>query len=146
MSRGELSAVQAKRLKGVLHRVWAHVPFYRRIWKDRGFSPEEVKGLEDITKIPFIFKKDIADSMVQFPPFGDYQGDFPAARIQASTGSTGKPKPIFHTLNDWDNITSLWARRLRAQGVGPKDIVQIAFGSLPNRLRAFDKKVFLLQR
>jgi phenylacetate-CoA ligase len=127
MSRDELVASQEKRLKALLNRAWDHVPFYRRIWKDHGFSPEQVKSVDDIIKIPFISKKDIADSMAQYPPFGDYQGDFHAVRIQASTGSTGKPKPIFHTIDDWDNITSLWARRLRAQGIGLKDIVQIAF-------------------
>ncbi|MGD9577434.1 MAG: phenylacetate--CoA ligase family protein [Syntrophorhabdus sp.] len=127
VSRDELMAIQEKRLKALLKRAWDHIPFYQRIWKERGFSPEQVKNVDDIIKIPFISKKDIADSMAQYPPFGDYQGDFPAVRIQASTGSTGKPKPIFHTLNDWDNITSLWARRLHAQGVTPKDMVQIAF-------------------
>lgn len=127
LSRDELVAIQEKRFKALLNRAWEHVPFYRRIWKEHGFSPEEVKNVDDIVKVPFISKKDIVDSLAQYPPFGDYQGDFPAVRIQASTGSTGKPKPIFHTLNDWDNITSLWARRLRAQGIGVGDMVQIAF-------------------
>ncbi|OPY79112.1 MAG: Phenylacetate-coenzyme A ligase [Syntrophorhabdus sp. PtaU1.Bin153] len=127
MSRDDILKFQQKRLKALLNRAWEHVPFYRRIWKEHGFSPDQVKSVEDIIKVPFITKKDIADSMVQFPPFGDYQGDFPVIRVQASTGSTGKPKPIFHTRNDWENITSLWARRLSAQGIGSKDIVQIAF-------------------
>lgn len=127
LNRGEFATIQEERLKALLNRAGQHIPFYQRIWKEHGFSPKDVKTVEDIVKVPFVTKKAIADSMAQFPPFGDYQGDFPVVRIQASTGSTGKPKPIFHTLNDWGNITSLWARRLRAQGIGPKDIVQIAF-------------------
>lgn len=127
ISRDRIITLQDKRLTSLLDRAWKHVPFYQRIWKERGFSPDQVRGIEDVAKIPFVTKKDIADSMERFPPFGDYQGDFPAIRAQASTGSTGKPKPIFHTQQDWENIASLWARRLRAQGVGSRDIAQIAF-------------------
>jgi len=127
LSRDELTKIQGDRLRVLVNRAWKHIPFYRRIWKERGFSPEEIRTVEDIVKIPFVTKRDILESIERFPPFGDYQGDFPSIRIQASTGSTGKPKPIFHTRNDWENIASLWARRLYAQGMRPNDIVQIAF-------------------
>lgn len=127
LSRDELANIQGERLKSLLSRAWLHIPFYQRMWKRNGFSPEKVKDLQDVIKIPFVTKKDVAESMEQFPPFGDYQGAFHSIRIQASTGSTGKPKPIFHTRNDWENISTLWARRLRAQGIGSTDIVQIAF-------------------
>jgi phenylacetate-CoA ligase len=126
-SREEILKIQDERLKALLKRAWEHVPFYQQIWKQHGFAPEDVKSVADIVKVPFVTKKDISDSIEQFPPFGDFQGDFHAVRVHTSTGSTGKPKPIFHTQNDWDNIASLWARRLRAQGIGPGDIVQIAF-------------------
>lgn len=127
MSRDELLAVQEERLKALLKRAWEKIPFYRRIWKKDDFSPDDVKGLGDVGRVPFTTKQDIAESIEKFPPFGDYQGDFHTIRVQSSTGSTGKPKPIFHTRNDWDNIANLWARRLRAQGVGPTDVVQISF-------------------
>jgi len=127
LSRDELSKNQEERLIALVHRAWDHIPFYQRIWKKKGFFPDDIKTLEDVAKIPFVTKKDIAESLEQFPPYGDYQGDFSSVRIQASTGSTGKPKPIFHTRNDWGNIASLWARRLHAQGMRPHDVVQIAF-------------------
>jgi len=119
--------MQAERLKLLVQRTYEHVPFYRRIWAAHGFSPSDIRNERDITKIPFITKKDIAENLEQHPPFGDFQGDFRAIRIQGSTGSTGKPKPIFHTRGDWENIARLWARRLHAQGVRTGDIVQIAF-------------------
>ena len=127
IGRDRIIAIQEQRLKDLLIRGWKHVPFYQRIWKQYGFSPDQVKSFDHLDRIPFVTKKDISESMEKFPPFGDYQGDFPAVRVQASTGSTGKPKPIFHTRNDWDNIAALWARRLRAHGIGSQDIVQIAF-------------------
>lgn len=127
LSRDELLSVQEQRLIAQLNRAWERVPFYKRIWKKTGFSPAEIKGIRDISKIPFISKKDLTESFETFRPYGDYQGDFKAIRIQSSTGSTGKPKPMFQTRNDWENIGDLWARRLRAQGVGPSDVVQIGF-------------------
>jgi len=126
-ARRTLGAIQTERLKLLVHRAYEHIPFYRRLWEAHGFSPADIKSVRDVTKIPFVTKKAIAESLEQHPPFGDYQGDFRAVRIQASTGSTGKPKPIFHTRSDWENIALLWARRLRAQGVRAGDIVQIAF-------------------
>jgi phenylacetate-CoA ligase len=126
-ARRTLVAIQTERLKLLVRRAYEHIPFYRHLWETHGFSPADIKSARDVTKIPFVTKKDIAASLEQHPPFGDYQGDFRAVRIQASTGSTGKPKPIFHTRSDWENIALLWARRLRAQGVRAGDIVQIAF-------------------
>ena len=61
------------------------------------------------------------------PPFGDYQGDFAAVRVQASSGTSGNPKPFFFTRNDWDIIGRLWSRRFHAQGVREGDILQIVF-------------------
>jgi phenylacetate-CoA ligase len=110
-----------------VQRAYERIPLYRRLWEAHDFSPSHIKSVRDVTKIPFVTKQDIAESLEQHPPFGDYQGDFRAIRIQGSTGSTGKPKPIFHTRTDWENIALLWARRLRAQGVRTGDIVQIAF-------------------
>ena len=125
--RRRLNALQSERLRLLVQRAYERVPFYRRNWAAQGFSPEAIKSYRDVTKIPFVTKKDIAESLELHPPFGDFQGDFATIRIQGSTGSTGKPKPIFHTRNDWENIARLWARRLHAQGVRPGDIVQIAF-------------------
>src|SRR5208283_5625654 len=87
LSRDELARIQGEGLRMLVRRAWAHIPFYQRMWKKQGFSPDDVKTVEDVAKIPFVTKKDIAESLEQFPPYGDYQGDFPSIRIQASTGS-----------------------------------------------------------
>ena len=74
-----------------------------------------------------IRKSDFEDSLRLHPPFGDYQGDFAAVRVQASSGTSGNPKPFFFTRNDWDIIARLWSRRFHAQGVREGDILQIVF-------------------
>ena len=127
LARKPLATIQTERLKLLVRRAYEHIPFYRRVWQAHGFSPSHIRSARDVTKIPLVTKKQVAESLEQHPPFGDYQGDFKTVRVQASTGSTGKPKPIFHTRSDWENIALLWARRLRAQGVRQGDIVQIAF-------------------
>ncbi len=126
-SRDEIYDIQSSRLRELVMRCWEHVPFYRRIWTEAGITPADIKEASDIKKLPFVTKQDIVDNIATHPPFGDFQGDFKSARIQASTGSTGTPKPIFHTSTDWDNIGALWKRRLRAQDIKEGDIAQVAF-------------------
>ena len=126
-SRDEIYQIQSRRLRELVLRCWQHVPFYRKIWAAAGVTPDDIKEAADIKKLPFVTKQDIVDNLAAHPPFGDFQGDFKSIRIQASTGSTGMPKPVFHTKADWDNIGRLWVRRLKAQGVKEGDIAQVAF-------------------
>jgi phenylacetate-CoA ligase len=125
--RETLEGLQSARLQSLIQRTWEHVLFYHKRWQERGLKPKEIAGIEDLGKLPIISKKDFEEDFLQNPPFGTYQGDFPAVRIQASSGTTGKSKPFFQTQHDWNVIANFWARRLSAQGVKPGDIVQIVF-------------------
>jgi phenylacetate-CoA ligase len=126
-SREQLEEIQSARLRELIRRTWERVPFYRRRWEAAGMAPEDVKDLGGLKLLPVISKKDLEEDLIENPPFGTYQGDFPAVRIQASSGTSGNPKPIFHTLSDWTVIGNFWSRRLHAQGVREGDIVQIVF-------------------
>ncbi len=119
--------IQGERLAALVRRSWDHVPFYRERWKACGLEPGDIRTAADIRKLPVIRKSDFEDSLRRHPPFGDYQGDFPAVRIQASSGTSGNPKPFFFTRGDWDVIARLWSRRFHAQGVREGDILQIVF-------------------
>ncbi|MDO9535347.1 MAG: AMP-binding protein [Bacillota bacterium] len=130
-SRETIAAIQNQGFQRLLNSAWHKVPFYRRRWQAEGIDISRIRDMEDIQKLPIISKEDLEQSLRDFPPFGDYQGDYPCYRIQASSGSTGFPKPIFHTARDWDIITNFWARRLAAQGVLQGDLVQIAFTYAP---------------
>jgi phenylacetate-CoA ligase len=125
--RKTIISIQNIGFQRLLHSAWERIPFYRRIWQSAGVDISLIKDLKDIINLPIITKKDLEQSLRDYPPFGDYQGDYPCYRIQASAGSTGYPKPIFHTSHDWDIITNFWARRLAAQDVRKGDMVQIAF-------------------
>ena len=119
--------LQGGRLAALVRRSWDHIPFYRDRWRALGLEPGDVRTVEDIRKLPVIRKSDFEDSLRLHPPFGDYQGDFAAVRVQASSGTSGNPKPFFFTRNDWEIIAQLWSRRFYAQGVREGDILQIVF-------------------
>ncbi len=119
--------LQGERLAALVRRAWDRIPFYRDRWKACGIEPGDIRTAEDIRKLPVIRKSDFEDSLRLHPPFGDYQGDFPAVRVQASSGTSGNPKPFFFTRNDWDIIARLWSRRFHAQGVREGDILQVVF-------------------
>lgn len=125
--REEIEALQNDAFRRLVQRVWQHNSFYRKKWEAAGINPEMLKDVRDIRHLPLVTKQELEKNLRAFPPFGEFQGDLPSVRIQGSSGSFGKPKPFFHTARDWDNITSLWARRLAAQGVRQGDLVQVAF-------------------
>jgi len=123
----ELKGLQERRLLSLFRRTWERVPFYRARWEREDIGPNDLRRLEDLRKLPVVSKDDLEADLRQHPPFGSYQGDFPAARVQASSGSSGNPKPFFHTRSDWEVITNLWSRRFHAQGVKEGDIFQMVF-------------------
>ncbi len=125
--RDLLEKTQSSRLRSLVSRSWEHVPFYRRRWEKLGLVPGEITSIRDIRKLPVISKKDFEEDLLENPPFGTYQGDFPAVRVQASSGSSGRSKPFLQTAHDWNVIANFWARRLHAQGVRSGEILQIVF-------------------
>jgi phenylacetate-CoA ligase len=126
-ARTQLRQWQEERLVCLYQRTWKHIPFYRRRWEEHGLRADDIRSLSDISKLPVISKSDFESDLAAHPPFGTYQGNFSAIRVQASSGSSGKPKPFFQTGNDWNTITNLWSRRFYAQGVRAGDIFQVVF-------------------
>jgi phenylacetate-CoA ligase len=126
-SRECLQQMQEERLRALIRRAWERVPFYRERWEKAGLRPEAIRSLKELERLPVVGRRDFEESLKLHPPFGDYQGDFNSVRVQASSGTSGRPKPFFQTRNDWDVIANFWARRFHAQGVRPGEIVQIVF-------------------
>ena len=119
--------LQEERLGVLFRRAWENIPFYRNRWERHGLGAGDIQKLEDLKNLPIISKGDLEADLAVNPPFGSYQGRYPAVRVQASSGSTGNPKPFFQTRRDWDIIANLWSRRLHAHGVKPGDIIQFVF-------------------
>jgi phenylacetate-CoA ligase len=125
LPREALEAIQLRRLKEVVGRVYATVPFYRKAFDEAGVKPADIKSLADITKLPFTTKKDLRDNY----PFGMFAVPMEnVVRIHASSGTTGQPTVVGYTRRDVDTWAELMARSLAAGGATPDDIIHNAYG------------------
>ena len=125
MSREELTALQSERLVATVKRVYENVPAYRAKMDAIGLKPEDIKGVEDITKLPFTTKADLRDNY----PFGLFavpQDEI--VRVHASSGTTGKPTVVGYTAKDIEMWSECVARCMTMAGITKKDIVQVAYG------------------
>ena len=120
-----------ERIRHQLDYVYAELPFYQRHYDAHGFKPEHVSTLEDFTtKVPVITKKMLVADQAEHPPYGSYAGaaDAPGiARIQGSSGTSGKPTFYCVSRTDWDRSADLVALTMWAMGARPSDIAQIGF-------------------
>jgi len=123
--REELESLQSERLRETVRHVYENVPFYREAFDEAGVQPDDVEGIDDITKLPTTTKEDFRD---QYPDglFAVPQEE--VRRIHASSGTTGKPKIVAYTDDDLGVWRECMARTLYAAGVRPGDTVQNAYG------------------
>lgn len=125
MSRDELTALQSKRLVKLVDYVYHNVEFYRKKMQSIGLMPGDIKGIEDIVKLPFTTKDDLRDNY----PFGLFAvPNSQIVRVHASSGTTGKATVVGYTRYDLDIWSECVARCFSMAGVGKEDIVQIAYG------------------
>lgn len=124
MERGELELLQLERLQATLNRVARNVPLYRKRFAELGIDPYDVQSLEDVKRLPFTTKEDLRQNY----PYGLFAVPLrDVVRMQASTGTTGKPTVVGYTSGDVRRWSELAARILTAGGVTKDDAVQIAF-------------------
>jgi phenylacetate-CoA ligase len=125
MSRDELEALQLVRLQETVRHAYSNVPHYRTKLDGAGVHPDDIRSLEDITKIPFTTKDDLRQNY----PFGMFAvPSEEVARIHASSGTTGLPTVVGYTKGDLEIWAGLVARCLRASGVRPGMRVHNAYG------------------
>ncbi|EPR34381.1 AMP-dependent synthetase and ligase [Alkalidesulfovibrio alkalitolerans DSM 16529] len=124
MDRDTLEGVQLERLQSTLNRVARNVPLYRTRFDEMGFEPDDVRTLDDLAKLPFTTKADLRENY----PYGLFAVPLrEVVRLQASSGTTGKPTVVGYTKNDIARWAGLAARLLVAGGVTRDDLVQVAF-------------------
>ncbi len=121
----EIRALQNERLVKQVKHVWENVPYYRKKMEDKGVTPDDIKSVDDLYKLPFLTKDDLRQAY----PYGLMGTDLKnCVRIQSTSGTTGKRVVAFYTKED----VSLWedccARALAAVGCTKEDVVQVAYG------------------
>lgn len=125
MSRDELKELQGERLRKVVAYSYENVPYYKKKMDDIGVTPDDIGGIEDISKLPFTVKNDLRDNY-PYNAFAVPLEDI--VRIHASSGTTGKPTVVGYTEEDLDTWSELMARTFASAGLDKKSIIQIAYG------------------
>jgi phenylacetate-CoA ligase len=125
MPRAEMERWQGQELALLADRLYTVVPFYRQAFEAAGITPADIRGLNDLTKLPFTNKSDLRDTY----PFGMFAVPREnVVRIHASSGTTGKPTVVGYTRSDIALWAELCARSLAAAGAQPGDVFQNAYG------------------
>ena len=125
LERAEMEKIQLERLKETVNRAYEKVLPYREKMIEAGITPEDIKTLDDLKKLPFVTKADMRDNY----PFGLFAvPKDELVRIHASSGTTGKPTVVGYTKGDMDTWTECVSRIACAGGASSKDVAQICFG------------------
>jgi phenylacetate-CoA ligase len=125
MNREQLREIQSIRLRKMVDYVYHNTPFYRKNFQEMDLTPDDIKDIDDVAKLPFTDKIDLRDNY----PFG--LAAVPMSqivRIHASSGTTGKPVVVLYTRKDIAMWVESISRAFTAYGATKNDIFQISYG------------------
>lgn len=132
MSRDELHALQNERFLTLMKRGW-EIPFYQRLWGEKGIQPGDISGLADISKLPVYDKSDLMASVNAHPPYGDFDGrgqgqERSPVVFHTTSGTTGRPQPLMFGPKGREISNLLVGRMYRWMGLQPSDVVHSVYG------------------
>ena len=125
MPKADLKALQFKYLKTLVYRLYSFSPFYHARMKAVNVHPDDILSLDDIVKLPYMYKKDLRDNYPDKLFVGSQEE---LVRYHVSSGTTGKPTVVGYTQNDLNNWSLSVARALTSTGLGRKDVLQVSYG------------------
>ena len=121
----QLRAMQSEKLCRQVKHVYEHVPYYRDLMDKKGVTPDDIHGIEDLYKLPFIEKSDLRETYPKgmlAVPLED------CVRIQSTSGTTGRRVIAYYTQKDVDLWEECCARAIIATGADREDVVQVSYG------------------
>ena len=125
MPLDELRALQSERLVKQVRYVYENVAYYRRKMDEKGVAPDDIRGIEDLHKLPFLSKEDLREAY----PYGLLARPLKdCVRIQSTSGTTGRRVVTFYTQHDLDLWEDCCARAIVAAGGSNEDVVQVCYG------------------
>ena len=125
MPRDQIKALQSERLVKQIRRVYDNVPYYRAKMDAKGVTPDDIHGIEDLHKLPFLSKADLREAY----PYGLLGAPLQdCVRIHSTSGTTGKRVVAFYTQHDVDLWEECCARAIVAAGGTKDDVVQVCYG------------------
>lgn len=124
-SREEILSIQNEKIVKQVKHAYDNVKYYRDLMDEKGVKPEDIKGVDDIKKLPFLSKADLREAY----PYGLLGTDLKnCVRIQSTSGTTGKRVVAFYTQHDIDLWEECCARAIVAVGGSNEDVVQVCYG------------------
>ena len=125
MSREDMKKLQSEKLVKQVKHVYENVPYYRQLMDEKGVTPDDIKGIDDLYKLPFLTKDDLRDAY----PYGLLAKPIEdCVRIHSTSGTTGRRVVAFYTQHDVDLWDDCCARAIVATGGSKKDVCQVAYG------------------
>lgn len=125
MPREEMKKLQSERLVAQVKHVWDNVPYYKKLMEEKGVTPDDIHGIEDLHKLPFLSKADLREAY----PYGLLAKPLSeCVRIHSTSGTTGKRVVAFYTQNDIDMWDDCCARAIVAAGGDENDVCHVAYG------------------
>ena len=125
MSREEMKKLQSEKIVKQVKHVYENVPYYKNLMDEKGVKPEDIKGIDDLHKLPFLSKADLREAY----PYGLLAKPLEdCVRIHSTSGTTGRRVVAFYTQNDVDLWEDCCARAIVAAGGSNKDVCQVAYG------------------
>lgn len=124
-SREQIHQWQSERLVAQVKNVWDNVPMYRKRMEEKGLTPEDIKSVDDLHKLPFIEKDDLRD---QYPYGLLARPQSECVRIQSTSGTTGRRVVAFYTQHDLDLWEDCCARAIVAAGGTKEDVCHVSYG------------------
>ncbi len=124
-SAEELRAIQNEKIVKQVKHVYENVAYYRNLMDEKGVTPDDIKSVDDLHKLPFLTKADLRDAY----PYGLLATDLAnCVRIQSTSGTTGRRVVAFYTQKDVDLWEECCARAIVAAGGSKEDVCQVAYG------------------
>ena len=124
MPAEQIKALQSERLVKQVQHVYDHVEYYRKKMDEKGVSPQDIHGIEDLHKLPFLTKDDLRQAYpygLLAKPLSD------CVRIQSTSGTTGRRVVAFYTQHDIDLWDECCARAIVAAGGTKDDVVHVSY-------------------
>ena len=121
----QIKKLQSEKLVKQVKHVYKNVPYYRDLMDKKGVTPDDIHGIEDLYKLPFIEKSDLRETYptgMLAVPLED------CVRIQSTYGTTGRRVIAYYTQHDIDLWDECCARALVAAGADKEDVVQVSYG------------------
>ena len=121
----DLKKLQSEKLVKQVKHVYENVAYYRNLMDEKGVKPEDIHGIEDLHKLPFLSKADLRDAY----PYGLLAKPLKdCVRIHSTSGTTGRRVVAFYTRHDVDLWEDCCARAIVAAGGTDEDVCQVAYG------------------